>query len=225
MSSLIDLVVVIDRSISAAGHGKSIIDGLNAVDKHYLRKVMCMSGSMYSDNAQRRMHAQSMTETSSQSFVEECVRLCSQTDRENGVFDSKKSKGRKNKGKLTRRLYHLHKQEDITYDDINKDSYRCGTLLHVKSGISFQHNIRADPRLGIGKLAARRIPCMRDAYTEQIESPWDHTATFNDHPWYKGGNLQCKYWDVMKSNNDWKLIFTEDKKITSLQKMMLSCIF
>ena len=44
--------VVIDRSVSTPGHGKSIIDGLNAVDKHYLRKVMCMSGSMYSDNSQ-----------------------------------------------------------------------------------------------------------------------------------------------------------------------------
>ena len=53
--------VVIDRSVSAPGHGKSIIDGLNAVDKHYLRKVMCMSGSMYSDNSHRRMHAHSMT--------------------------------------------------------------------------------------------------------------------------------------------------------------------
>ena len=49
--------VVIDRSISAPGHGKIIIDGLNTVDKHYLRRVMCISGSMYSDNSQRRMHA------------------------------------------------------------------------------------------------------------------------------------------------------------------------
>ena len=45
--------VVIDMSVSAPGHGKSIIDGLNAVDKHYLIRVMCMYGSMYSDNAQQ----------------------------------------------------------------------------------------------------------------------------------------------------------------------------
>ena len=67
--------VVIDRYVSAPGHGKSIIDGLNAVDKHYLRRVMCMSGSMYSDNDQRRIHAHSMIDTASQSFAEECVRL------------------------------------------------------------------------------------------------------------------------------------------------------
>ena len=82
--------VVIDRPVAILGHGKSIIDGLNTANKHYLRKVMCMSGSMYSDNTQLRMHAQSMIEAVSQSFSEECVRLCSQSDRENVVFDSKK---------------------------------------------------------------------------------------------------------------------------------------
>jgi len=206
--------VIIDRSVSAPGHGKSIIDGLNAVDKHYLRKVMCMSGSMYFDNEDRRMNAHSMTETASQSFAEECVRLCSQSDRENGVFDSIKNEGKENKGKLTTRFYHLHKQEDVTYDNINKDSYGWGAALDVKNGMSCHHNIRADPYLGIGKLAVRRIPCMCDACTEKIKLPWDFTATFNDQPRYKGGNEQCKYWDVMKANNDWKLIFTEEKKIT-----------
>ena len=30
----------IDRAIGAPGHGKNIVDGLNAVDKHYLKKIM-----------------------------------------------------------------------------------------------------------------------------------------------------------------------------------------
>ena len=30
----------IDRAIGAPGHGKDIVDGLNAVDKHYLKKLM-----------------------------------------------------------------------------------------------------------------------------------------------------------------------------------------
>ena len=28
--------IVIDRGISAPGHGKEVVDGLNAVDKHYI---------------------------------------------------------------------------------------------------------------------------------------------------------------------------------------------
>ena len=59
---------------------------------------MCMSGSMYSNNDQRRIHADSRTKLVSQSFAEECVRLCSQSDRENGIFDLKKMKVNKIRG-------------------------------------------------------------------------------------------------------------------------------
>eukprot|EP00957_Ditylum_brightwellii_P137269 10465349-Ditylum_brightwellii.AAC.1 len=31
--------IVIDRAIQAAGHGKDVVDGLNAVDKRYLGKM------------------------------------------------------------------------------------------------------------------------------------------------------------------------------------------
>ena len=47
--------IIIDRAICAPGHGKSIIDGMNAVDKHYLRKVMCISGSTRYDDLETRM--------------------------------------------------------------------------------------------------------------------------------------------------------------------------
>ena len=32
--------VIIDRGISAPGHGKQVVDGLNAVDKHYIYQLM-----------------------------------------------------------------------------------------------------------------------------------------------------------------------------------------
>ena len=32
--------VTIDRYISAPGHGKEVLDGLNAVDKHYIYPIM-----------------------------------------------------------------------------------------------------------------------------------------------------------------------------------------
>ena len=64
--------VIIDRAICAPGHGKSIIDGLNAVDKHYLRKVMRMSGSSRLDDIESRMRIDTTS-----SFAQECARLCS----------------------------------------------------------------------------------------------------------------------------------------------------
>ena len=40
----------IDREISAPGHGKDVVDGLNAVDKHYLKQVMQRTMSAHDNN-------------------------------------------------------------------------------------------------------------------------------------------------------------------------------
>ena len=32
--------ITIDRAVGAPGHGKDVVDGLNAVDKNYLFKLM-----------------------------------------------------------------------------------------------------------------------------------------------------------------------------------------
>ena len=40
----------IDRAISAPGHGKDVVDGLNAVDKHYLKQLMRRTMSAHDNN-------------------------------------------------------------------------------------------------------------------------------------------------------------------------------
>ena len=47
--------ITIDRAVCAPGHGKSIIDDMNAVDKHYLRQVMGFSGNTRFDNVETRV--------------------------------------------------------------------------------------------------------------------------------------------------------------------------
>ena len=42
--------VVIDRAIGTPGHGKDIIDGLNAVTKCFLQKQFCMTGTPEADS-------------------------------------------------------------------------------------------------------------------------------------------------------------------------------
>ena len=32
--------IIIDRGISAPGHGKDVVDGINSIDKHYMYKLM-----------------------------------------------------------------------------------------------------------------------------------------------------------------------------------------
>ena len=47
--------LTMDRAIGAPGHGKDIVDGLNATDKMYLKKQMCMIGTPESNDSQKRM--------------------------------------------------------------------------------------------------------------------------------------------------------------------------
>ena len=50
--------IIIDRGISAPGHGKEVVDGLNAVDKHYIYQLVSkihLLGSVRFDS-QIKMH-------------------------------------------------------------------------------------------------------------------------------------------------------------------------
>jgi len=49
--------IVIDRAIGAPEHGKDLVDGLNATDKVYLRKMMCMVGTPEANDGKKRMAA------------------------------------------------------------------------------------------------------------------------------------------------------------------------
>ena len=42
--------ISIERAICAPGHGKDVVDGLNAVDKHYLKKFMKRTKDSYETN-------------------------------------------------------------------------------------------------------------------------------------------------------------------------------
>mmetsp|Transcript_86996 Transcript_86996/g.261346 ORF Transcript_86996/g.261346 Transcript_86996/m.261346 type:complete len:95 (-) Transcript_86996:587-871(-) len=52
--------ISIDRAIGAPGHGKDIVDGLNAQDKVFLRKKMCMIGTPEAKDGAARIAAHSM---------------------------------------------------------------------------------------------------------------------------------------------------------------------
>ena len=50
--------IIIDRGISAPGHGKEVVDGINAVDKRYIYQLMSkvqLPGSVIFDS-QIKMH-------------------------------------------------------------------------------------------------------------------------------------------------------------------------
>ena len=202
--------IIIDRAIGAPGHGKSIIDGLNAVDKHYLKKVMCMSGSTRQDDINTRMKMYAFTKDSSLSFAEECARLCALEDRKFGVLSTPQYSNRNHK--LNERFYHVQDPNTVQFLGISKSTKGwLSTRSQNGNGIRHHYNFRADPVLGLGLVAARRIPCMCQACSRQLQQPWLMDKEFYDQPRYKGPNKNCILFPELGDLNNWRLISTFDK--------------
>ena len=64
--------IIIDRVIGVPGHGKNVVDGINAYDKKFLMKKMCMIEMPEADNFNKRIAAHCMLENFHYSFPEEC---------------------------------------------------------------------------------------------------------------------------------------------------------
>lgn len=217
--------ITIDRAVAAPGHGKSIIDGLNAVDKTFLKRTMMISNQFSNNVNERHMNAFNFTNADENSFAEECARLCKAKHRQNGVLTGSNYGARVSQSKLTRRFYHVHNDKKHNHVRISKSTTGWLTSHGVKAGIMYHHNFRADPKLPIGKIAVRRIPCACKGCIDQLNLPWLPNQPFDKQPRYKGGNMNCMYWEVFNGLNDWLLIdildtVTDDQRKEELQSIM-----
>ena len=68
-------------------------------------------------------------------------------------------------------------------------------------GISEMYNFRADPDLGIGKIAIRRIPCAYDGCLDQLHSVWKEGTIHEEQPRYQP-NLKCELNNIFECLNE-----------------------
>jgi hypothetical protein len=196
--------IIIDRAIGAPGHGKDIVDGLNATDKQFLADKMCKIGLPEVNETDGRMSAASMVEGTSFSLAQECARLCSDASRVAGVKSEGKYAKRENAAPMKRRTYHVQDPKDVLHGGIKMklEGFKTGK----RNGISSMYNIRADPALGIGRLAIRRIPCGCQGCKEQLEIPWDYQITDPKKQARYGSSRKCTLWPVFEGLNDWTIV-------------------
>ena len=195
--------ITIDRQIDAPGHGKGVVDGINAIDKNYLSKMMNLIMTPEVITSKDRMSSATMIEGAEKSFAKECLRLCSNPDRKTGVKSEKKSAKREANAKLKERFYHLQEYDEVKYN--NKQVALEGFKNGPREGISSMYNIRADPDLGFGKAAIRRIPCACNSCVAQLSIPWVPGKSATEQDRYKV-NKHCKYWSIFEGTNDWQII-------------------
>lgn len=102
--------IVIDCAVGAPGHGKDIVDGLNAVDKRYLKTAMFRVINPEENGSEKTMNSHSATATGSFSFAEECKSILQHhADHVSNVLTSKSSK-RQSERKFSKNLSYTEKR-------------------------------------------------------------------------------------------------------------------
>jgi hypothetical protein len=196
--------ITIDRAVGAPGHGKDEVDGLNATDKRFLKELMAQTQTPEEDERDNRMSAAAMVEGNFTSIAEECARLCSAKSRAQGVKSDSKYKKREAAAVMKTRTYHVLKEEDIEFASLEMSFVRWTT--EPRSSIGAMYNIRADPKLGVGKIAVRRIPCACDACQTQADECWDpNIEDPEDQPRYHL-NKNCALWSIFEGLNNWNIV-------------------
>ena len=106
--------IIIYQGISAPGHGKEVVDGINAFDKHCIYQLMStvqLPGSIIFDS-QIQMHTG--TQKDNVSVAKEFQEHLTKKHRKDGVIDQGKSK-RFMKRKWTDREYHVQDDYDVEH--------------------------------------------------------------------------------------------------------------
>jgi hypothetical protein len=75
----------------------------------------------------------------------------------------------------------------------------------TRNGISAMYNFRADPELGMHRVAVRRIPCACVPCIEQLERMWLPGVTPEEQPRYSR-NSRCILFQIFDGLNDWQII-------------------
>ena len=109
-----------------------------------------------------------MVEGTSKSLAVECARLCSDKARSSGVKSKGKYRKWESEAKMKQRHYHVQDISHISFSEISMKLTGFPASKMTRSGLRSMYNIRADPDLGMGKIALRRIPCMCHACAEQL---------------------------------------------------------
>ena len=83
--------ITIDHAVGAQGHGKDVVNGLNAVDKNYLFKIMPRIKIPEAEQGETFFATHSATASDNASFATECQQLLSLQQQRDGISSQSKS--------------------------------------------------------------------------------------------------------------------------------------
>ena len=183
--------ITTSRAIGAPGHGKDVVDALNATDKIFLRKKMCMIGTPEAKDGASRMAAHSMLGDAKMSLAEESQRLCSDPARFTGVKGhGGKLQKREANAPMKERHYHVQDPAKVEHTSTNRTA--VGFEKGEHNGLLAHYSLHVSKELGIGKAALRRIPCACAACLVQMELEWQLGVPAEQQPCF-ATNTRCQW--------------------------------
>jgi hypothetical protein len=219
--------ITIDRAVAAPGHGKDLIDGLNAVDKMYLKELMMRTSVAGEANEDRKIKSHSVEEGSAVSIAEEAARLCQIDARAEGAKSNRKHQKREQASTVKQRHYHVRLPDAKLHDALQMKLVGLGST-GKRSGILSHYHLHADPDLGASKIALRLIPCGCNSCEELRRKEWIPGVATEEQPRFLQ-NRSCKYWPIFEGANDWKIAKLEPSQncdelnfVAARQEVLLS---
>ena len=160
--------IIIDRGISATGHGKEVVDGLNATDKQYIYQLMSNAKLTGSKKFDSQILMRYCTQKNDVSLAKQFQRICLRRI----VNMESLIRGKRDlpsKRKWTDREYHVQDNADVAHKYVKIYCYTnqfpalpfCGSNqnTHGARALSNHYHSRFDQKLGHGICAIRRTPC------------------------------------------------------------------
>ena len=160
--------IAIDCGVGAHGHGKYVVDGLNANEKSFLTMLMTtvqLPGTA-TNKSQMVIHT-SMNNTYI-SLAREFQKNISDPTRTHGLIDHRKYREKFSNHKWTEREYHVQDRKDVQQKSVKMSCastqfqtflfYGPHTKPHGVRGPIKHYHLQLEPKLVHGKCSIRRIP-------------------------------------------------------------------
>ena len=144
------------------------------------------------------MHAKARVDGVSMSIASrEAAQMCGNESRAEGVKSKGKYRKREESSTMKKRVYHVDKPcERHQFENL---VMVCTPWYKAKESqghsLKFMYNFRADPKLGLGRIAIRRIPCACAACRLQLVLPWVDNKPAEEQPQFKM-NAACFFWEI-----------------------------
>lgn len=211
--------IIVNRMISASGHGKGDCDSQGGVDKTLLAQHMETTQTPEVGRENNRIEAHQVVDGRIQSLADTIVRLLNDPARLEGA-QSRTKRSRMNNKKFKSRFYkamhhgNTHTQA-ISAIPLQNTRFKVTSRSFPKkknekhNGIMAHYHFLADWRMGTGVIAARRIPCSCRFCVERLEIKWEKELQpalqprFQPVPHEQNG---CVLKEVLGSLNDWKIV-------------------